>query len=347
MPVQEVRERILSPEARARSETVLGCLLGGALGDAYGYCIQLSHWSRIHARRDADGLMEPTLDAGVLTVSDDTQMTLFTAEGLARAYGAGRCSAEAAVASIRKAYLDWLATQTQPYDRRASGLAGHEILWARRAPGNTCLLALGAGAQGTPEQPINDSKGCGGVMRAAPVGLMSFLCADAVFDLAHRAAALTHGHPNGRLSAGALAVLVHGLAAGAGRPAALAAMRAHLIGAAGGAETLAAVDGALALARSRPDAGPEMIRSRLGLGWTGDEALAIALFAAQAARDFKDALRIAVSHDGDCDSTASIAGQIWGADHGLAGMPQDWIDRLDVLEPLCEAAQGLLAAHGG
>ena len=59
----------------------------------------------------------------------------------------------------------------------------------------------------------------------------------------------------------------------------------------------------------------------LGLGWVGEEALAIGLYAALAARDFPEALALAANHDGDSDSTASIAGQIWGAWKGLDGIP--------------------------
>ncbi len=59
--------------------------------------------------------------------------------------------------------------------------------------------ALFSGKTGTPEKPLNDSKGCGGVMRVAPVGLV----ATDPFDLGCRAAAITHGHPSGWLASGA------------------------------------------------------------------------------------------------------------------------------------------------
>ena len=62
-------------------------------------------------------------------------------------------------------------------------------------------------------------------------------------------------------------------------------------------------------------------------GWVAEEALAIALYAAltaQAAHPADPAaalalaLRIGVNHDGDSDSTASLAGQVLGAAHGTA-----------------------------
>ena len=69
----------------------------------------------------------------------------------------------------------------------------------------------------------------------------------------------------------------------------------------------------------------------LGEGWTGDEALAIAVYAAASAEDYVDAIRLAANHDGDSDSTASIAGQLVGARDGILAVPHAWVRRLDVL----------------
>jgi len=58
-----------------------------------------------------------------------------------------------------------------------------------------------------------NSKGCGGVMRVAPVGLVSKgFQPEQTFQLAAEAAACTHGHPSGYLSAGAMAGMVRFLA---------------------------------------------------------------------------------------------------------------------------------------
>jgi ADP-ribosylglycohydrolase len=60
------------------------------------------------------------------------------------------------------------------------------------------------------------------------------------------------------------------------------------------------------------------------------------------AHTFTEAIRIAANHSGDSDSTASIAGQLWGAMHGLEGMPHTWITALDVLQPLLRLARQLM-----
>ncbi|MBS4024330.1 MAG: ADP-ribosylglycohydrolase family protein [Clostridia bacterium] len=107
-------------------------------------------------------------------------------------------------AIVHQAYLRWLQTQNYHHEKQnehTSGgwLIGIKELYTRRAPGNTCLAALSSGIMGTIDKPINDSKGCGGVMRVAPVGL--FCRKDEAFRIASECAALTHGHPSGYLSA--------------------------------------------------------------------------------------------------------------------------------------------------
>ncbi len=55
-----------------------------------------------------------------------------------------------------------------------------------------------------------------------------------------------------------------------------------------------------------------------GQGWVGDEALAVGLHAAAKASSFSEAIEVASNQDGDSDSTASIAAQLYGARHGLS-----------------------------
>ena len=82
-----------------------------------------------------------TSASGVLEVSDDTQMTLFTLEGQVRAAWDG----VPLIAAIRQSYLDRYRTQKGRWNARdrsqASGLVRHAVLWQRQAPGHTCLSA--------------------------------------------------------------------------------------------------------------------------------------------------------------------------------------------------------------
>ncbi|GAA0600437.1 ADP-ribosylglycohydrolase family protein [Kribbella sandramycini] len=202
----------------SRAERVRGCLLGGAIGDALGAPVEFDSGQSILAAHPERlrTFVSGTAGWPAGSITDDTQMTLFTIEGILRGGGT----------AVAEAYDRWLDTQLLPAPpASASGLAAEPWLYARRAPGNTCLSALStARADGRIGSPaVNDSKGCGGVMRVAPYGLLDIPPRQS-FDGAVEAAAYTHGHPTGQLSSGALAALLNHLTAGTPLDAALDAV---------------------------------------------------------------------------------------------------------------------------
>ena len=325
---------------------VMGCLLGGAIGDAFGYEIEFDSMARIRERFGPKGLTEPVRHGGKLITSDDTQMTLFTLEGLLRARAAGCLGdMDATLEHLRLATLDWYKTQSaQPGRQQYTGRLGRSpVMQVRRAPGNTCLSACARGATGTIEKPINDSKGCGGVMRVAPIGLMRELTVEQAFELGARAAAQTHGHPAGYLTEGFLAAMIRLLLDGAscsdagkypvdGRWNHMDEIQ----------KFMARVPRTCSAASNSTQPLPELIRGALGEGWVAEEALAIGCFAVEHAGDVEEAIRVAANHGGDSDSTASIAGQIAGAAFGVAAIPQAWREGLECDTELSELANRLL-----
>jgi len=68
-----------------------GCLLGGAVGDALGWPVEfIPSMQGIREKFGPGGILDPVANAqGVFEITDDTQMTLFTAEGLLLAEAAG------------------------------------------------------------------------------------------------------------------------------------------------------------------------------------------------------------------------------------------------------------------
>jgi ADP-ribosylglycohydrolase len=63
-----------------------GCLLGGAVGDALGEPVEFISLAEIRARYGPAGITDPDASReGLVRITDDTQMTLFTADGLLRA----------------------------------------------------------------------------------------------------------------------------------------------------------------------------------------------------------------------------------------------------------------------
>ena len=156
-----------------------GCLLGGAIGDALGQPVEFLTVEEIKKRYGDAGITDLQIgSSGKAEITDDTQMTIFTAEGLLRAHTRGNEKGICHLPTmVYHSYLRWLHTQGYP-KRDDLGfiyngwLLKIEELHQRRGPGRTCLSALSSGKMGTIEEPINDSKGCGGVMRSAPVGLV-------------------------------------------------------------------------------------------------------------------------------------------------------------------------------
>jgi len=334
-------------------QRIRGCLLGGAMGDALGWPVEFLRLSGIKRRFGPDGITELVLNgAGVAEITDDTQMTLFTAEGLLRAKSRwqerGMCHPASVV---YRAYLRWLHTQgvavqggegdAWQSDILNGWLIRETRLFARRGPGSTCLSALSSGVMGTVEQPVNNSKGCGGVMRVAPVGLIG---AVDPFGLGCECAAITHGHPSGYLAAGFLAAMIHALAGGAGIKEAALAAREILAGRDGSQETLSAVDRAMQLAEAGRPAADKV--ARLGRGWVAEEALAIALYSALShPDDMKKALCLAVNHDGDSDSTGAITGNILGAYLGEDGLPAGWADQVELADVIRQIADDLAVGY--
>lgn len=314
---------------------VRGCLLGGAIGDALGGPVEFQDGRSIVAKYP-DGVREYVAgDWPAGTITDDTQMTLFTVEGLIRASVRTDRGLGFTVAVVQHAYDRWLDTQLlpEPSGERDGWLQGEAWLYARRAPGNTCLSALTEARKGEARIPqfgaeaVNDSKGCGGVMRVAPFGLLPAVYPiEWIFDSAATAAGYTHGHPTGKLASGALAAIIRELSGGATLDAALDTTAALLAQRPDHEETSTALFRARHLAATAP-AGPVTVE-QLGGGWVAEEALAIAVFAALAypkPEQFLDALALAVTHSGDSDSTGAICGNILGALHGETALPAELV----------------------
>lgn len=194
---------------------------------------------------------------------------------------------------------------------------------------------------GTIDDPINNSKGCGGIMRSAPVGLYFHKSADKAFQMAAQCAAITHGHPSGYLSAGALACIISEIIDGKDINQAALHAASILKTYDQHEECLDILQRAITL--STKDVEPDDAVTSLGEGWVGEEALAIAVYCAlKYEDDFEKAVRMAVNHSGDSDSTGAICGNILGAYHGLEGIPEKWIKNVELADLLSELADRLL-----
>ncbi|WP_283137435.1 ADP-ribosylglycohydrolase family protein [Rhizohabitans arisaemae] len=346
---------------------VRGCLLGGAIGDALGAPIEFESIARIRDLHGPEGVtgFVHTWRGSTGLITDDTQMTLFTVEGLLRANVRVITRGQAHVPSvIHNAYLRWLDTQNHKAPPsgddtffRTGWLREQTWLYSQRAPGNACMSGLRAPAANPAPLgeagPINsNSKGCGTVMRSAPFGLIGGDPRE-VFRLAAECSQFTHGHPTGYLAAGAFAVLIHLLVEGLPLRQAVVDSMKLLAEYPGHEETSRALRAALVLV-DEGDPGPEKIET-LGGAWVAEEALAIAVYCALVEQPpapprgqgmgayagfspFQQALLLAVNHSGDSDSTGAICGNILGVLHGESVLPGEWLVALEGRAAVAELA---------
>lgn len=342
----------------------LGCLLGGAAGDALGYPVEFLSCAEMHVRYGAKGVQDYVLDNGVALLSDDTQMALFTACGLL--YGQTRMQMRGIAAApeeyVWAAYLDWLSTQTgQPGTHiPISWIISEPRLHQCRAPGVTCLEALHSKQKGTIEQPLNHSKGSGGLMRVAPVAMFCVRHGrqknhtaeqDAIqaARLGANVAALTHGHPLGYIPAAAFVYTLFRLLT-PGETACFTEIVQEAVACVQGLFPGEDADkfGALACkamelaASGMPDASSIHI---LGEGWVAEEAFAIAVYCcAKYTDDYLKTVRVAVNHEGDSDTTGCVAGHMAGAITGVSCIQQKMVSQLELSGLITQIATDLF--HG-
>ena len=343
--------------AEKHLDRIRGSLFGGAAGDALGYAVEFLMENEIFSEYGRDGIREydPDPDSGRALISDDTQMSLFTANGILFAE-TQRCLQGAggpASAYMGDFYREWNHTQNMSFEQYAAGDHAHRSwlmevpeLFARRAPGFTCLNAINAGF-GTIEKPINYSKGCGGIMRAAPLGLRYRPEDMGGLDMeGAKIAALTHGNSLGYMPAAMLVHIVSRLAheEDASIHDVVEDARNEIMDLFAGDENLEElidlVDLAISLSDNRRDDLDNI--HKLGEGWVAEETLAIALYCSLRYRDdFSKALTVSVNHNGDSDSTGAVTGNILGALIGYDAIEDRWKQGLELSDVILEMADDL------
>lgn len=324
-----------------RKNKILGAMMGGAIGDALGYQIE---FKRNIKEKEITSFKEE-----IGRISDDTQMTLFTANALLfrETRQAMRGIALLPVEAIYEAYLDWLDTQNHTNNH-------HSISWIKelkelnvpQAPGNTCINALSSGIKGTIDKPINNSKGCGGIMRVAPIGLY-MQNSEIAGQFGAEASAITHGHPLGIIPSYVFSTWIWYLS------------NTNL-------EMKEALEKSLkqyeekfdvfdkenknyfidlvnkAITLSKENKSDREAINELGEGWVAEETFAIAIYSClKYSNNFKDAIVCSINHDGDSDSTGAVTGNIIGAYLGYEKIPSEYKSNIELKNEIVELANDL------
>lgn len=272
-------------------------------------------------------------------LSDDKQMTLYTIEGIIEATK----NCRPLMTTICNAYIAWHGPQMgrEVWINYDSKLAEIEELNQRRAPGSTCLTALDEIYMG--QNTGNESKGCGGIMRIAPIGIYGAINdwgLEKTGRMDGEAAELTHKHKMSTIASAAHAMIIQSCIL---TEDAITAETFKLLietvlnklpnmypGESLLEDFIWLIQTAISL-ESNPLQDWEIIESRLGGGWIAEETLAIAIFSVlRHLSDFKGCMISAVNHGGDSDYTGAVAGNIIGAILGYGAMPEEYTKSLQL-----------------
>lgn len=338
-----------------------GVMLGLAIGDAFGYPIELMNYDAICERFEKKGCLDLAVSkrTGTALFTDDTQLSLFTADGLLWAHSAGADDGQVNYEDyVFLAYQVWLYTQTKT-------VAGKEYAWLfdpsqnayklrllkakglyKKRTADTknidALLKIRNMAYGTPENRLNDNKDNGAVKRSAPIGLYFYNDTRKAFDMGCRCGAITHGDPVGYITAGCYAAIIAEIVSGAEIEDAVKTVIALLENVADGEILAKTLQYALELVNNA-DVDPMDAVKKMGYGFEAYEALAIAVYCSVLHNESpRYAIQLAANHDGASDTCASMTGAILGAYFGEQGFPKSWVEKLQYKNLISAMADKML-----
>lgn len=255
--------------------------------------------------------------------------------------------------SICEAYIEWYFTQAGQTKRGYNQCWISDIpeLRTHRAAGHTCINSLKEIFKG--REPYNNSAGCGGVMRVAPIPLAFINDGGDIRKIARMAgesAYITHKNPKAYIPAAIEACIIYRL--GQDAEPTRESFKAYIEEGISISREIYTretdcidnlehlIDKAIKF-HYFPFSDKECIYG-LGEGWCGHDALAIAIYCANKYfDDFEAALIAAVNHKGDSDSTGAVTGNILGAAIGYDAIPQHFKDDLELHDVILHVADDL------
>lgn len=318
-----------------------GCLLGGAIGDAFGAPIEFMKLSKIKKLYGEEGLTVLSPDkSGKIKFTDDTELTLFSVDGLIKSARIKKENSSPNINIMFDSYRDWFRVCAKSQKLQNGWISSLDEIRSYNGSGKTCMEVLSNNKPGTIEKIINNSKGSGAVMRSAPFGLKYHNNPYKAYEYAKKCAIMTHGNPSGYLPAAVYAAIIANIIKGENLEEAILRSIGYLNTEKSSENIKQLLEKAIAL--SRTDIKPEKAVQQIGLGWVGDEALAIAIYCSlKTPNDFKKVIINATNHNGDSDTVGSIAGGIVGTYIGCQNIPSEFKSKLDTEKILINAARDL------
>lgn len=355
-------------------------VLAGALGDALGYKVEFFDIDRIKSVYGPKGITFGHY-ADNYICSDDTQMTLFLLERINKM---DVFRLEEFQELCQDAFYDWFKTQnkkrlpenfdalnSENYEgsyfqqikkklekktvinddlsRPDFTLLTYEPMWMQCAPGMTCLKALSSGVRGIVSKPINDSMGCGTIMRVAPLLKIveKFNISDLqLLNASHIQSAITHGNREGWVATGIYILLLKYLTQGLSAAEALSKAYTFVMDKENDTfNVLRAVDKSFEnyifhlqelISRDKVLTPEEIAYEyNCGEGWVSTSCLGLAFYAFSKAKSFDECVEMATNHSGDSDSTATLAAQMYAAANNVNFEYYPQTNLSDVILKIC------------
>ena len=354
----------------------IGCLLGGAIGDALGYPISFLNEDDNIQEFGKKIVTEYKLIDDRAIISDVTQMTLFTANAIL--VGKSRIATRGIGVPMRvyclMGYYDWLRTQEMTFEDAQKIHKGYKgdnsdycITWLSNIPAiyntrfirETCISAIKTRKKeenGSIEfnkvfidKPINNCKRVEGITRITPMSLaFDPKNIEDIDKEAAEIAAITHGHPLSHMTA---AFLTHVMNRIIYKYDEYQTFEEIVLEARNPISCLFSsynyieefidkVNLAISLSKNNYSDLKNILKFKEP--WNADEALAISLYCVlQYYDDFDKAITTAINNNGDSASIGAMTGSIVGAIVGENKISNKWKEKLELKEIIIELADDL------
>lgn len=327
----------------------LGCLLGMAAGDAMGAPVDKTTWREIRADYGPGGLLGYDLTGGGPAVTSHTQLCAFTGNGLLLGQTRERLNGRAAPYAryIALSQKEWANAQKRwsTLQRTYCWVYWVEEFRTRRCGDSRMMDALALEHIGTPEEPINRLDGPGSLTSAVAAGL--FAPGDPQ-RLGAEAVALTYGKPNafiaGAITANLVGKFLKNNELPLMRQLEMVLKEADAMFRGTWPQTLDVIRTVIRAVELARSGGSRQIAMEELICGNAAQVLAGAVYALLTCGDDFDAAMItAVNHSGRSSAVAALTGAFLGAKLGVEGIPDFYLEGLEVSAALEELAEDLFA----
>ena len=331
----------IMPEQLSLESRAIGCLLGGACGDALGHPVEHKKLEKIYEEYGENGIQAMKVEDGIAKITDDTQMTIYTAQGLLHAISK-KCDYDGYIREVHLSYLRWLTSLLKneeemiclynglylPSELKENDLLadGKNIgLDKKMCRGGSTFDALLSGERYSVSNPPEEGVRCGTIMRSAPIGIFCHDNPELAFRLGRDCGVLTHGVPSAYLAAGFMCMLLAYLLSGEELESSISKCMNYLKEQQDSEKLLKVLQKGIDLAKSPSEKALDDIQ-QIGLGWRADENLSISLYCLLRYKtNVREALIASVNHSGDSDSVGAVCGNLIGAYAGIDNIPEDFL----------------------